>query len=287
LAVLSLYLFVNKIIESSGRRDPGPGSNKTRSTVVRVSVTQTVITNSNWDSVGSNLVVNLGGSDVDRLDDWSMGNSSNSGEGWSSERSSKRSGVGEDSTVQEDLGVSLSLLPLGNHGLLRSSGWGSEHGESSVGKTAVCDMSGEGVGGVSSIGQGVGGVCDGGEGGRVVDERSGGGHHTAGSSKDGGLGISGPLAVVTITIAIGGSIITSVTPVSVSVITVVSISFGLGISGPLAVVTHVWVSVVADSDSDGVSGHLMLNLGGSDDIGLKGKFTSVFSVVQKGRGEVV
>ena len=48
-----------------------------------------------------------------------------------------------------------------------------------------------------------------------------------------------------------------------------------------------WVSVVADSDSDGVSGHLMLNLGGSDDIGLKGKFTSVFSVVQKGRGEVV
>ena len=67
MAVLSLYLFVNKIIESSGRRDPGPGSNKTRSTVVRVSVTQTVITNSNWDSVGSNLVVNLGGSDVDRL----------------------------------------------------------------------------------------------------------------------------------------------------------------------------------------------------------------------------
>ena len=64
---MSLYLFVNKIIESSGRPDPGPGSNKTRSTVVRVSVTQTVITNSKWDSVGSNLVVNLGGSDVDRL----------------------------------------------------------------------------------------------------------------------------------------------------------------------------------------------------------------------------
>ena len=141
-----------------------------------------------------------------------MGNSSDSGKcSWSSERS----GVGEDSTVQEDLGVSLSLLPLGNHGLLRSSGWGSEHGESSVGKTGVGDMSGEGMGGVSSIGQGVAGVCDGGEDGRVVDERSGGGHHTAGSSKDGGLGISGPLAVVTIRMTIISPVSSIISSVSV------------------------------------------------------------------------
>ena len=139
------------------------------------------------------------------LDDWSMGNSSDSGKcSWSS-------GVGEDSTVQEDLGVSLSLLPLGNHGLLRSSGWGSEHGESMVG---------EGMGGVSSIGQGVGGVCDSGKDWRVVDERSGGGHHTAGSSKDGGLGISGPLAVVAITIRM--TIISPVSSVSVTSVSVIS-----------------------------------------------------------------
>merc|ERR1719400_2720671 len=60
--------------------------------------------------------------------------------------------------------------------------------------------------------------------------------------------------------------VSSVSVTSISVISVVRISLGLGISGPLAVVTK--VSVVADSDSDGVSGHLMLNLGGSDDIGL-------------------
>jgi len=83
------------------------------------------------DGVGSNLVANLGGRDFHVLDHWNMSNSTNSGKGsWSS-------GVGQtsvgQSTIQEDLRVSLSLLPLGNHGLLSSS-WSSNQGESSIGE---------------------------------------------------------------------------------------------------------------------------------------------------------
>merc|ERR1711981_1001198 len=107
----------------------------------------------------------------------------------------------QDSSVQEDLRVSLSLLPLGNHGLLSSSDWSSEHGE-------------------SMIGQGVGGVSDVREDWRVVDERSGGGDHSAASSKDGGIGISRPLAI---TVTIRVTIISSVTSVSVSSVSIITI----------------------------------------------------------------
>jgi len=208
------------------------------------------------DGVGSNLVANLSGTDFHVLDHWNMSNSTNSGpniwksswQGW------------QDSAIQEDLWVSLSLLPLGNHGLLSSS-WSSKHGESVIGESSI------GLGGVSSIGQRVGGVCDVREDWGVVDERSGGGHHTAGSSKDGGLGISRPLAVITVTIRV--TIVTSVSPVSVSpvsVISIVSISLGLGISRSLAVVTKASESMIANSDR--VSGYFMTNLGGRDYIGL-------------------
>ena len=100
-----------------------------------------MITNSNGDGVGSNLVANLSGSVDHRLkkgcypsskervapirmiylDHWSMSNSTNRGKHWSS--------VGQ-STIQEDLWVSLSLLPLGNHGLISSSS--SNQGESMI-----------------------------------------------------------------------------------------------------------------------------------------------------------
>merc|ERR550539_1228053 len=112
------------------------------------------------------------------------------------------------------------------------------------------------------VGQRVGGVCDVREDWRVVDQRSGGGDHTAGSVKDGGLGISRPLAVITVRV----TIVASVSPVSVSsvsVISIVSISLGLGISRSLAVVTKVSKSMIAKSDR--VSGHFMLNLGGTVD----------------------
>jgi len=210
------------------------------------------------DGVGSNLVANLGGRVDHRLDNWNMSNSPNSGKcSWSS----KWSGVGEDSTVQEDLRVSLSLLPLGNDGLLSSSG-SSEHGETMVS---------QGMGGISSVGQGVGGVSDVREDWRVVDERSGGRHHTAGSSEDGGLSISRPLSITVTTIRV--TIISSVSSVSVSSITVItvvgiSISLWLGVSRSLAVVTKVSESVISNSDSDRVSGHFVLNLGGRDHIGL-------------------
>merc|ERR1719189_3141166 len=130
-------------------------------------------------------------------------------------------------------------------------------------------MIGQWMGGISSIGQGVGGVSDVREDWRVVDERSGGGDHTAGSSEDGGLGISRPLSIVTITIRV--TIISSVSSVSVSSITVItivgiSISLWLGVSRSLAVVTK---SVISNSsDRDGVSGHFVLNLGGRDHIRL-------------------
>jgi len=91
-----------------------------------------VITNSNRDGVGSNLVANLGGTVDDGLDHWSMSNSTNTGKGsWSS--GVGQTSVGQDSTIQEDLRVGLSLLPLGNHGLLSSS-WSSNQGESSIGE---------------------------------------------------------------------------------------------------------------------------------------------------------
>merc|ERR1712141_1924 len=108
------------------------------------------------------------------------------------------------------------------------------------------------MGGVSSIGQEVGGVGDGRESWRVVDERSGGGDHTAGSIKDGGLSISRPLSIVTVTtITIRVTIISSVS--SVSIITIVGISLWLGVSRSLAVVTNVRVSVISNSNSDEVS----------------------------------
>jgi len=204
------------------------------------------------DGVGSNLVANLGGTDFHVLDHWNMSNSTNSGpniwksswQGW------------QDSAIQEDLWVSLSLLSLGNHGLLSSSDWEGSDGESVIG---------EGMGGVSSIGQRVGGVCDGRVGWIGVDDRSGGRDHTAASSKDGRLSIGRSLAI---TVTIRVTIVTSVSPVSVSpvsVISIVSISLGLGISRSLAVVTKVSESI---ANSDRVSGYLMLNLGGSDHIRL-------------------
>jgi len=215
------------------------------------------------DGVGSNLVANLGGTDFHVLDHWNMSNSTNSGpniwksswQGW------------QDSAIQEDLWVSLSLLPLGNHGLLSSS-WSSNQGESSIGESSIgessiSDMSGQGE--TSMVGQRLGGVCDGREGWRVVDERSGGRDHTAASSKNGGLSIGRSLAI---TVTIRVTIVTSVSPVSVSpvsVISIVSISLGLGISRSLAVVTKVSESI---ANSDRVSGYLMLNLGGSDHIRL-------------------
>jgi len=215
-----------------------------------------VISNSR-DGVGSDLVADLGGSIDNRLDHGMMSNSPNSSKcSWSSQGSS----VGEDGTVEEDLrlSLSLSLLPLSNHGL-RSSSWSSQDGETMVG---------EGVGSIASVGHGVSGVSDVREDWGVVDERGGGGHHSAGSSEDGGLSISGPLAVVTVAVAVGVTVVTSVASVAVAVISVVSISIGLrlGISRSLAVVTEVWVSVV--TNSDGVSGHLVLNLGGSDHVRL-------------------
>ena len=124
--------------------------------------------------MGSNLVANLGGTVDDGLkkgccqsskervapirmtylDNWNMSNSPNSGPNiWNS------SSVGQDSTIQEDLRVGLSLLPLGNHGLLSSS-WSSNQGESGKGESGIGDMSGQGeTSGVSSmVGQRVGGV---------------------------------------------------------------------------------------------------------------------------------
>merc|ERR1719225_2303168 len=246
MAVLSFYLFVNK--NNREPWSPGTGRNKTKSTPVR----ETVISDSR-DGVSSNLVANLGGRDLNTLDDWNVSNSSNSGKGsWSS----KGGSVGQDSAIQEDLGVSLPLLPLSNDGLISSSR-GSKDGETI----------GQWMGGVSSIGEGMGGVGDGREGRRVVDERSGGRDHSAGSSQDGGLGISGPLAVVTITVTIGVTIVTSVASVTVSVVAIVSISISLwlSISRSLAIVAK---AVVANSDRDGVSGHFMLNLGRSDNIRL-------------------
>merc|ERR1711874_456033 len=100
------------------------------------------------------------------------------------------------------------------------------------------------------VGHGVGGVGDGRDGRRVVDERSGGGDHSAASSKDGGLSISRPLAIVTVT---GVTIITPVSSVSVASVTVV---------------TEASESVISNSDRDGVSGHFVLNLGGRQHIGL-------------------
>ena len=104
-----------------------------------------MITNSNGDGVGSNLVANLSGSVDHRLkkgcypsskervapirmiylDHWSMSNSTNRGKHWSS--------VGQ-STIQEDLWVSLSLLPLGNHGI-PSRSWSKKHGDSGIGES--------------------------------------------------------------------------------------------------------------------------------------------------------
>merc|ERR1712062_38126 len=119
-------------------------------------------------------------------------------------------------------------------------------------------MIGQWMGGVSSIGEGMG-VGDR-ESWRVVDERSGGRDHLAGSSQDGGLGISGPLAVVGIVVTIVTSV-ASRASVTVSVVTIVSISISLwlSISRSLAIVAKVSKSVIANSDR--VSGHFMLNLG--------------------------
>jgi len=238
--LLSLYLFVNK--NNRELWSPGPERIKTKSTPVKV----TVISDGR-DGVSSNLVANLGRTVHNTLDDWSVSNSSN--------RSKNGGSVGQG-TVQEDLGVSLPLLPLSNDGLISSrSSRSSKDGETMIGQW---------MGGVSSIGEGMG-VCDR-EGRRVVDERSGGRDHSAGSSQDGGLGISGPLAVVTIGVTIVTSV-ASVASVTVSVVAIVSISISLwlSISRSLAIVAK---AVVANSDRDGVSGHFMLNLGRSDNIRL-------------------
>merc|ERR1712004_139831 len=238
--LLSLYLFVNK--NNRELWSPGPERIKTKSTPVKV----TVISDGR-DGVSSNLVANLGRTVHNTLDDWSVSNSSN--------RSKNGGSVGQG-TVQEDLGVSLPLLPLSNDGLISS--------RSSRSSKDGATMIDQWMGGVSSIGEGMG-VCDR-EGRRVVDERSGGRDHSAGSSQDGGLGISGPLAVVTIGVTIVTSV-ASVASVTVSVVSI-SISLWLSISRSLAIVAKVPKSVIANSDRDGVSGHFMLNLGRSDNIRL-------------------
>merc|ERR1719225_2604211 len=72
-----------------------------------------------------------------------------------------------------------------------------------------------------------------------------------------GLGISGPLAVVSVSTAIAVSV--AVTSIAVSS-AVVAIA-GLGISGPLAVVSAVSVAVAGLSGSSGLGISLSLRLG--------------------------
>ena len=98
-------------------------------------------------------------------------------------------GVGMDSSTEQDLGVSFSLLPLSNHSLSSGSG-SSHHGDASIG----VGKAGVGKGGG---GHGVGSIGEGGEDRGVVDEGGGGSEDSGGSTKDGGLGISRSLAVVT------------------------------------------------------------------------------------------
>jgi len=160
--------------------------------VSTISVVESMITNSNRDSMGSNFGGNLSRGLNNTLHNRDMGNSVGSSKGKTS--IAKMAGIAKSSKASiwkssNQLRISLGLT-LAND--MMSSG----QTISKMSKTITISKWGMSDHGGNSTDW------------RVMDERGGGGDDSGGSSKDSGVSISRPLAKIVTTIAIAKTVIT-------------------------------------------------------------------------------